>query len=308
MRQISLDMASEYERIVARAAEDPGTAGDQGEESWAELLRNWLPATYHVVTKGRLLFEDDTASPQIDILILSPDYPLHLRNRKLYLAGGVIAAFECKLTLKSNHFKKFFETSELIKSKTPIGNSTTYESFNSKIIYGLLAHSHSWTKNIPIADQVFNIMEKMPTSKEGLEFDKANFYPDVICISDTVTYCYRKNLSFIEDADEVELKMLQEMKSNSMLSLSYDAYWSDSKDSWVYGIVHGALITNLFHRMAYSNISLRDMASYIMKTDIASICIGKNSIYSITLDDFVIKNYFDNGGSDNPWNHWGKDL
>ena len=35
MSQISQEMALEYERIQKRATEDPGTAGDQGEENWA---------------------------------------------------------------------------------------------------------------------------------------------------------------------------------------------------------------------------------------------------------------------------------
>ena len=43
MQQISNEMAAEYDRIQKRATEDPGTAGDQGEENWAELLRGWLP-------------------------------------------------------------------------------------------------------------------------------------------------------------------------------------------------------------------------------------------------------------------------
>ena len=45
MRQIDAEMAAEYNRIRKRTAEDPGTAGDQGEENWAELLREWLPRT-----------------------------------------------------------------------------------------------------------------------------------------------------------------------------------------------------------------------------------------------------------------------
>ena len=45
------DIAAEYDRIQKRATEDPGTAGDQGEENWAKLLREWLPRTYEVVIK-----------------------------------------------------------------------------------------------------------------------------------------------------------------------------------------------------------------------------------------------------------------
>jgi hypothetical protein len=33
MRQISTEMSAEYDRIRMRATEDPGTAGDQGEEN-----------------------------------------------------------------------------------------------------------------------------------------------------------------------------------------------------------------------------------------------------------------------------------
>ena len=39
MQQVSDEMSTEYHRIQRRAAEDPGTAGDQGEENWAGMLR-----------------------------------------------------------------------------------------------------------------------------------------------------------------------------------------------------------------------------------------------------------------------------
>jgi hypothetical protein len=109
------DIQEEYERILKRATEDPGTAGDQGEESWATLLRNWLPSYFHIVTKGRILCENGYASPQIDVLVLHPSYPKVLLDKKLYLAGGVAAAFECKTTLKSAHVKE------------AIGNSCKYK-------------------------------------------------------------------------------------------------------------------------------------------------------------------------------------
>src|SRR5260370_8960948 len=75
------DIAEEYERIRHRAAEDPGTAGDQGEENWASLLRSWLPSYFHIVTKGRILTESSYASPQIDVLVLYPSYPRILLDK-----------------------------------------------------------------------------------------------------------------------------------------------------------------------------------------------------------------------------------
>ena len=89
MGAIKDSLRADYGRIRTRSRDDPGTAGDQAEEDWAEILRNWLPANYRVVTKGRILFEDGTSSPQVDVLVLSPSYPRGLSNEKYVFAGGV---------------------------------------------------------------------------------------------------------------------------------------------------------------------------------------------------------------------------
>ncbi len=73
--------------FVLEHIEDPGTAGDEGEENWADLLRDWLPQNYHIVTKGRILARNNEAGPQLDILVLKPDYPSKLLNKKHYLVG-----------------------------------------------------------------------------------------------------------------------------------------------------------------------------------------------------------------------------
>ncbi|WP_198148432.1 DUF6602 domain-containing protein, partial [Elstera litoralis] len=75
MDQITEEMMSEYNRIYAKAAADPGTAGDEGEENWATLFRDWLPPAYQVRTKGRLINPDGSMSPQVDVVILKPSYP-----------------------------------------------------------------------------------------------------------------------------------------------------------------------------------------------------------------------------------------
>ncbi|MFI8802678.1 DUF6602 domain-containing protein [Micromonospora chalcea] len=67
------------------------------------MLREWLPASYHVRTKGRILAHDGAASRQVDVVVLRPGYPSKLLDKKLYVASGVAAAFECKLTLTASH-------------------------------------------------------------------------------------------------------------------------------------------------------------------------------------------------------------
>src|SRR4051812_20093503 len=141
---VTEDLAREYVRIQKRATEDPGTAGDQGEENWATLFKQWLPSYLHVVTKGRILTESGYASPQMDVLVLSPSYPKMLLDKKLYLAGGVLAAFECKITLKAEHVKAAVETSALLRRNMPKETGSPYRELNSPLIYGVLAHSHSW--------------------------------------------------------------------------------------------------------------------------------------------------------------------
>lgn len=114
-RQDLDELASEYLRIRKRALEDPGTAGDEGEENWAALLRHWLPSAYTIVTKGRLLGVDGRCSPQIDVIVLNPSYPQRLSSKKVYLASGVAAAFECKITLEAGHLKEAARTAGLVR-------------------------------------------------------------------------------------------------------------------------------------------------------------------------------------------------
>lgn len=116
MAQITHEMASEYDRIYAKTCDDPGTAGDEGEENWATLLREWLPPAYHVATKGRLISSDGRMSPQIDVLVLKPFYPRKLQEKKVWLANGVAAVFECKTTLRAEHISASAERCQAFKA------------------------------------------------------------------------------------------------------------------------------------------------------------------------------------------------
>jgi len=140
MRQISAEMSAEYDRIQMRATEDPGTAGDQGEENWAELLRGWIPRAYVVVTKGRIISQEGVTSPQIDVLVLKGAYPKKLLNKKLYLAAGVAAAFECKTTLKASHIEETIENCVRVKSLYPTRTGTPYKELHAPLVYGASAY------------------------------------------------------------------------------------------------------------------------------------------------------------------------
>jgi hypothetical protein len=140
-KEASTRLAAQYEQIRATSREDPGTAGDQGEENWRRALMEWLPAELAVVTKGRILGAKGERSPQVDVIVLRPGYPRVLHDNKSYLAGGVLAAFECKVTLRARDIAKAAETARFIRRIAPGRSGTPYAELHSPIIFGVLAHS-----------------------------------------------------------------------------------------------------------------------------------------------------------------------
>ena len=189
MHTITREMGDEYTRIQRRSTQDPGTAGDQGEENWATLFKNWLPADYQIVTKGRLLSEYGIASPQVDVIVLYPFYPKHLLNKKLYLTAGVAAAFECKNTLKASHIEKAVQNSISIReliSKKP-GNYR--DELYSPIIYGLLAHSHNWKGE---HSQPLTVVQKKLLESDRKYVKHPRECLDFVCISDLAVWASYK--------------------------------------------------------------------------------------------------------------------
>lgn len=183
IEQITIRMGSEYARIRARATEDPGTAGDEGEEGWAGVLRDWLPSTYEIRTKGRILAHDGKATRQVDLLVLRPGYPRRMLESKMYMASGVAAAFECKLTLKANHLTEAVETGAQIARLCAPRTGTPYRELVSPIVYGVLAHSHSWSDEVAASRKV---NEAMAAGRSQVGHAREEL--DLVCVADACTY------------------------------------------------------------------------------------------------------------------------
>jgi len=200
-------MLAEYRRIRSRAIEDPGTAGDQGEENWAELLRGWLPSNYHVVTKGRIIGPHGQSSPQLDVIILHPAYPRSLINNKHYLASGVAAAFECKVTLRAEHLSEAFEKGARVKSLLPRKMGTPFGELVNPPYYGLLAHSHAWKAQGE--KFIFDMLERI----HERQFDGPQEpwqMLDVICIAGSATYALHRHLDMGPTLSKEKILEMQE--------------------------------------------------------------------------------------------------
>ena len=299
MQQLQDRMAANYKQIQKRATEDPGTAGDQGEEKWAELLRGWLPRTYEVVTKGIIIGQDGRISPQVDVLVLKSIYPKQLidEGQKIFLAAGVAAAFECKTTLKAEHIEKTVKTCVEVKNLYPIRTGTPYKELHAPIVYGLLAHSHSWKG--PNATPENNIERKL------CESDAAHvLHPrqtlDLLCVADFGTWISGK-IPFIGPSTvrgwaslnpEIHLQYGPEGSAQSL----YMRYTSSYDNQTEHFTPIGTLILNLSRRLAWGDPALRDLVDYYQVTKIGGTGIGGRRQWPISIYSENVQRCFQGDG------------
>lgn len=290
MSQVSAEIASEYQRIQNRATEDPGTAGDQGEENWAQLLRDWLPPTYSIVTKGRIISHLGDASPQVDVLVLKPSYPHKLRNKKLYLAAGVAAAFECKTTLRSHHIAEAAAACIEIKKLYSPRSGSPYAELRSPVIYGLLAHSHAW-KNSP----ELTVDAKLQSASE--EFAK---HPkeelDLLCVSDLGTW-HALAMS--------HLPHLVGTNENSVSTCFVGSTIANAHQRKGFSPA-GSLLNSLMQKLAWEDASMRAIADYYRLVNIAGAGVGTSRPWPFTIYSDEVRYRVLNGGtvSGDVWNEW----
>jgi hypothetical protein len=294
----------EYERILKRATEDPGTAGDQGEENWASLLKQWLPSYFHVVTKGRILTESGYASPQVDVLVLMPSYPKILLDKKLYLAGGVAAVFECKTTLKAEHIKSAARTCAEIKVNLKKNEGTPYKELNAPILYGLLAHSHSWksAKSTPVD----NIEASLLASDQEFVTHPIQSL-DFICVADLATWRPIK-MTFLspQGTGAVLLKAVGIPEGFAQSGFIRSAIGQEKQAEFFSPL--GALLSGLYLKLSWTFTDMRNLSEYFGGVRMSGTGFGQMqtrrwpiSIYSEKCRGRVYAGMLSNGESYDEW-------
>lgn len=307
MAQVTREMASEYERIFARTAEDPGTAGDEGEENWAQLLREWLPPAYHVETKGRLIAANGAMSPQIDVLVLKPFYPLKLREKKTWLADGVAAVFECKTTLRRDHIAASALRCSKFKSLFARRTGSPFRETRSSLIYGILAHSHSWkAEGSKPGDNVDDAL------KEAL--DKASHPIDVIdlvCIADVGCWSSMVTPYYAAEWNPKNASSLQSLFGGDWgpLSALIRAVVDDANQYDTLQPV-GAMLAYLTQCLAWEDPSIRSLADYYRLASLWGAGEGVSrawpqSIFSDEVRKKISSGMITNGKS---WSEWAAGL
>ncbi|NOI65275.1 hypothetical protein F0227_03480 [Vibrio sp. 99-8-1] len=301
MEQASAEMSSEYTRIQRRTKEDSGTAGDQGEENWAELLENWLPSNFHIVTKGRIIGHDGKTSPQIDVLVLKSSYPRRLLSKKLYLAAGVLAAFECKNTLKANHIKEAVCTSKIVKSLAEVRSGTPFKELHSPIIYGVLAHSHSWKEanSTPIK----NIQNKVTEEDKRLVTHPSQSI-DLLCVADLGTWSLFK-YTYV---DMGEPKYNSGLKGTPMSG--YVGFTNKTSGQGEGFTPIGSLIFNLSQRLAWESPEIRSLADYYRCTNLSGVGEGSMRSWSSAIYSNYVREKVERGNYSEfkSWDEWASQF
>ncbi|EKO3815636.1 hypothetical protein NTH32_002399 [Vibrio harveyi] len=141
---------------ASRGVEHPGTKGDIHEDSWIEILRDYLPNRYGV-DKGIIIDSEGNKSDQIDIVIFDPQYtPMLLtqQNHKYIPAEAVYAVFECKPTISKDYLEyagnKASSVRKLTRTSVPIATAsgTLPPKKVHNIICGILAAKCGWADGI----------------------------------------------------------------------------------------------------------------------------------------------------------------
>lgn len=203
LEEIHRKLQATYERAQADSVQTPkgrrladtGSAGSEGESSWKSILEQWLPPSFPVVNGGRILMENGNLSHQVDLLVLSPNYPKALLETDRYFSTGVLAAFECKLTLRKQGLQKTIRNAaELAQSFGPVSRCKNLrDALFSPILYGLLAHSHDFRKEPKLQEAGFTLLKETQNicrhPREVL---------DVVCIGDLATWGVHKELHSYE--------------------------------------------------------------------------------------------------------------
>ena len=302
MRQLSDEMAAEYNRIQMRATEDPGTAGDQGEENWAELLRGWLPRTYEIVTKGRIISQDGHTSPQIDVLVLKSIYPERLLTKKLYLAAGVAAAFECKTTLKAAHIEQAVKTCADIKNLYPVREGTPYQELYAPVVYGLLAHSHSWKGDNSTPED--NIRQKLMES-DRLYVSHPRECLDLLCVADLGTWKIMKFLASLALASPSNVSISSVLERDLTLQTAYMMATSTLKNQSEYFTPIGSCIFDLSQELAWEDTQLREISQYYTSTKMSGSSEGKPRLWdSFSFSKNVMQQLRNHHFTLENWNEW----
>jgi hypothetical protein len=216
----------------------------------------------------------------------------------------VAAAFECKTTLKASHIVDALETCAKIKDFYPNRTGTPYKELHSPLIYGVLAHSHSWKGEKSTPEQ--NIEQKLNES-DATHVSHPRLQLDLLCVADLAAWT-SSTMTFIGPRQMPDWSSMATIYgSDGSATSGYVGHTYSHEQQVEQFTPIGVLISYLSQKLAWEDPALRDLADYYQITNIAGSGKGymrkwPSSIYTDEIRSRVEAGILSNG---KPWDEWG---
>lgn len=169
------------------SSDDPGSAGDVAELKWKSFLEIHMPR-YTIVTKGVITSDQSSPSPQIDVIVITPDCPTNVIERREIPVQYVIAVFESKLNLRLQDIAKAVRTAHAIKAayrrtRDPIAGIPPF--------YGVLGLGHAIANKSKLPfESVADAIERHDSEVGSIDMIDALAVPQAFCLSaDPEIFC-----------------------------------------------------------------------------------------------------------------------
>lgn len=301
MQQCIDEMAAEYDDAQEREAEDPTNTRSRAAESWAKLLRGWLPSTYEVVTNGRIISRDGRISRWVDVLVLKSAYPEKLVNKDVYLAASVAAAFECETTLAAAHIARAVRTCTEIKRLYSTRIGTPYRELHAPVIYGLLARSYSWKgeDTVPASH-----IEQKFLEADGLYVVHPRECLDLLCVANLGTWRAVKVLAPLLLASHCGIPISSVLETGFTLQTAYMMAESEHENQGEPLTPIGSFIFDLSRKLAWEDVNLRELSQYYQGMRIDNLGSGKPRSWDFSFSESVTRQLLDHRFNLDDWSEW----
>lgn len=222
----------------------------------------------------------------------------------MYFAGGVVAVFECKTTLRQRDLAKIVQHAAQVKNTSPIRSGSPYLELQQPIIYGVLAHSSDISNTEDFEYTLIKNLHKhtVKNVKHPRELI------DMLCIADAATFVLDKTVSVGPYSETDALEEFQEFDDQGGITTTYFSHTDKISSLEIQGHVLGTLIFDITHRLAYENVMLREFATYLeLSGSFASIGVpilwNKNVLSETTLQTLMERGYIEES-----WSEWQKSF
>ena len=200
------------------------------------------------------------------------------------------------------------QTSEKLKILVPERTGTPYRELHSSIIFGLLAHSHSWCGSNPNPKEM---IARLLRESDNRHISHPRYSLDILCVANLAAWSSTKTAlvgPFRSDGGTNDLVSMFGT-TGKPISVYSRQRQPITRDEIVTPI--GMLISYLSMRIAWEDPSLRDLANYYRAVNIGGDGGGEYRKWPITIYSDEVRSLIKVGKLHTrrlSWDGWNRDY